>query len=282
MMSRQFRKLTNNEWAEIERDGPGSRLYRGKQTFFYNGEILYENDDNEYGDLEDFLRVYDEDVRDSWEVLIVMRGVREIPWKTFYYCTNLKVVIMADTVRRIGEKAFKGCKRLLYVKLSSNLEYIGICAFYGCESLISIFLPPSCTEVDDEVFYGCEDLIIFCVHLNTQLGENVIAGTSLIYRSPFETDYLGQYEDNNEEVNEWIKNLNGDEEYALHRACSSFNPIEDILYTIIERQGLRSLHVRNEFGITALDYLVENPFSNVDQYELINRYVMDMAGELDR
>lgn len=282
MMSRQFRKLTNNEWAEIERDGPGSRLYRGKQTLFYNGEILYENDDNEYGDLEDFLRVYDEDVRDSWEVLIVMRGVREIPWKTFYYCTNLKVVIMADTVRRIGEKAFKDCKRLLYVKLSSNLEYIGICAFYRCESLISIFLPPSCTEVDDEVFYGCEDLIIFCVHLNTQLGENVIAGTSLIYSSPFEKDYLGQYEDNNEEVNEWIKNLNGDEEYALHRACSSFNPIEDILYTIIERQGLRSLHVRNEFGITALDYLVENPFSNVDQYELINRYVMDMAGELER
>ena len=194
-------------------------------------------------------------------------------------CKNVKTLIMADTVKRIEKFAFDSCSSLKFVKLSRNLEYIGFSAFDGCKSLTSIFIPPSCRGIEDNVFSGCKKLIILSIPQYTQLGEDVIMDTALIRASHFEEDQNGEYQ-NSEEVNAWVKNMNGDdEEFGLHRACSSFNPMADIIYEIVKRKGLASFQKKNEIGITPSKYLEENPFAHVDQQKLVKRYILEVMGE---
>ena len=259
------------------------RMYKGKMTCFYNGENLWDREIEHFEDV--YLHYYNDEIeRDDWEVVIVLPGVEVIPDLAFVDCGRLKTVIMSDSVRRIERQAFEYCRSLEFVKLSRNLEYIGKWAFCCCESLTSIFIPPSCREIDRCAFSGCKKLIIFHVPQTTELGGNVIARTLLIQTSHFEADELqldtsGDYQ-NSEEVNAWIKNINSqDEEYALHRACSSFNPMADIIYEIVKRKGLASFQKKNEIGITPLKYLEENPFAHVDQQKLVKRYILALMGE---
>ena len=54
-----------------------------------------------------------------------------------------------------------------------------------------------------------------------------------------------------------IKNINNDtEEYALHRARSSYYPTTEIIYEIVKKQGLKAFQKQNKLGITPLQYLV--------------------------
>ena len=191
---------------------------------------------------------------------------------------------MSDTIKRIEYCGFKHCSSLKFVKLSTNLEYIGDFAFEDCTSLTAIFIPPSCTMIDRNAMEECKSLIIFHVPQHTRLGDCVIAGTKLLNSSHFgedelQIDYFGNYQ-NNEQVNAWIQSMNGDnQEYALHRACSSFNPMIDIISQIVKRQGLRSFRKKNVIGVTPLQYLEENPFADVDQHKLMKRNILDMMGE---
>ena len=162
------------------------------------------------------------------------------------------------------------------MKLSRNLEYIGEYAFYRC-SLTSIFIPPSCREIGNYAFQYCHKLIIFHVPHHTLIGIKAILDTALFEASPFEVNANYNYE----EVNEWVKEINEDDEYELHRACSSFNPLIEIIYGIVKRKGLRTLHKKNELGLSPFDYLEANPFTDIqiDQRELMKRYVLEMMGE---
>ena len=238
-------------------------MYKGKKTLFYNGEKLWDEWNNgEY-------LVYDREEQESWEVIIVLPGVEVIPKETFSGCEMLETVIMSDTVRRIEEQAFDNCRSLQFVKISRNLEYIGEYAFEDCVSLTSIFIPPSCRVIDEYAFHMCINLTIFNVPQHTQLlGEYVIAGTALFRAAPVED-------------NEWVKGINEDEEYELHRACSSFNPSMEIIYGIVKRKGLSSFKKKNEIGVTAFDYLEANPFveNEIDQTVILKRYVLEMMGE---
>ena len=48
-------------------------MYKGRKTYFYNGEEeLYD------AETQDFL-IYDQEERETWEVIIVLPGVEEIP-----------------------------------------------------------------------------------------------------------------------------------------------------------------------------------------------------------
>ncbi|GFH44646.1 leucine-rich repeat domain-containing protein [Chaetoceros tenuissimus] len=267
-------RVQTEEWRRFT---PGVRMYKGKKTLFYNGEPLWEGR-NVDGHPR---RIYDWKERDSWEVIIVLPGVELIPNETFSSCENLKTVIMADSLKRIEEWVFNHCYCLEYVKLSNNLEYIGYGAFQSCSSLSSVFIPPSCREIDYGAFWNCKKLIIFVVPQHTQLGEDMIGCTALIEASLFELNENGDYEsENSDEVNEWIKNTNGNtDEYALHRACSSYNPFTEIIYQIVKRQGLEAFHKKNEIGITPFQYLDTNPFADISQSAIMKRYVLEMMGE---
>ena len=95
---------------------PGVRLYKGKKTFFYNVELFW--DVNSMDDL-----IYDTDERQTWEVIMVLPGVKVIPQHAFYECWNVKTVIMmADTVKRIEMETFFLCEKLVRIKLSRNLK----------------------------------------------------------------------------------------------------------------------------------------------------------------
>ena len=194
-------RVQTEEW---QRFIPGVRMYKGKKTLFYNGEVLfYENTGQ--------LLIYDRKERETWEVIIVLPGVEVIPFHTFDCCYHLKQVIIADSVRRLGNRCFVGCGRLVFVKLSRNLECIVNGAFYNC-AITSIFIPPSCQAVGPQAFQGCYKLIILSVPRHTRLGENVITRTKLLETSPFETLYLEHYPYLREEVDQWIKNINGRDE----------------------------------------------------------------------
>ena len=262
-------RVQTEEWRRFI---PGVRMYKGKMTLFYNGETLRDRDTREW-------LIYNEKERRSWEVIIVLPGVEIIPEWTLFDCKNVKVVIMSDTVKRIEECAFNNCFGLEFVKLSTNLEYIGEWAFRYCKSLTSIFIPPSCREIGNWAFYHCEKMFIMGVPQDTQLGAKVIDGTALIRASPFETDHWGDYANSNE-VNEWIRNRHANNQFSLHRVCSSFNPSAEVIFDIVERQDLGAFKKPDNAGITASQYLSENPFTDIKEQHIIKRYMLDMMGEV--
>ena len=276
------RGFTNKEWKEISekyKDG-GVHIYRGKKTYFYNGEKLWDwdNDDEDCGG---WPIIYDKEERESWEVIIFLPGVEIIRDSTFHRCKNIKMVIMADTVRRIEYASFKGCRSLEFVKLSRNLEFIGEWAFYLCLSLTSIFIPPSCSQIGDMAFYLCKKLVILGLSQNVELGSSVFQGTVLIKASPIETCDYGCYDRNDEnEAVRWVKSINNTDTYALHRACSSFNPLADIIHDLVKRQGIESMRKKNVIGITPSQYLEANTFADISEKEILNKYISEMMGEV--
>ena len=263
-------RVQTEEWRKFI---PGIRMYKGKKTYFYNGEILYDDEEREP-------LIYSWEERQTWQVVIVLPGVEIIPEWTFCNCAKIYKVIMADTVKRIEWRAFEECWSLKFVKLSRNLEYIGGWAFYACYSLPSIFIPPSCTEIEDGAFCDCK-LLILGLPQNVQLGESAFENTALLEASPFETDARGDYENNNEEeVVQWIRSINDEEAYTLHRACASYNPLSEIVYALVKRQGIKAMRMKNPIGITPSQYLAANTFADISEKEIINRYISEMMGDV--
>ncbi|GFH57233.1 hypothetical protein CTEN210_13709 [Chaetoceros tenuissimus] len=179
--------------------------------------------------------------RQSWQQIIVVEGVTEIPDGTFCYCFNIKRVIFADTVIRIGLGAFFRCKSLAFIKWSINIEIIEQSSFSFCD-LSSVFLPPRCREV---LFDGTWKFLAADPGLDV-----------------------------------WLKNINDYDEFALHRVCCSFEPtLEMILDTMKEKGGPKAFKVENSIGITPSRYLKENPYADVKEKDIIEKYVLDMMGE---
>ncbi|GFH61896.1 leucine-rich repeat domain-containing protein [Chaetoceros tenuissimus] len=217
----------------------------------------------------------------SWQQIIIADGVTEISKWTFAVCYNVKRVIFANTVIRIGECALLRCRSLVYIKLPTHLEYIGTSSFCLC-NLLSVFIPPSCRVIRNDAFGYNEYLYILNVPQHTALGGNVIDGTVLAKASPFEVNTSGWYHSEvNDDMNTWIKNLNHGEAFALHRACSSFQPLKQVLFTIIQKKGLRAFKVKNSAGITPSQYLNENPYTEFTEKEIIHDYIMKMMGEYE-
>ncbi|GFH57171.1 hypothetical protein CTEN210_13647 [Chaetoceros tenuissimus] len=272
-------RIAAEEWLRFI---PGVRMYQGKQTLFYNGEMILWDEEN-----EEFL-IYDEEERDSWEVIIVLPGVQVIPEDTFKLCYRVKIVVMSDSVRRIEKYAFFMCTKLEFVKLSGILEFIGEAVFLGCHSLISIFVPPSCRQIDRDAFWDCQKLIICNIPENTQLGESVFGYTALLKASPFRLDFEteGLYVSsegrhvNYEAVNEWVKNHKAGDQFSLHRACSSFNPLDEVIFEIIGRQGIGALKIPDNSGVTPSQYLSTNPFTDIKETLIMKHYILRMMGEI--
>ena len=81
-------------------------------------------------------------------------GVEKIEEHTFYYCPNLRRVIMPG-VKIIERYAFGGCQALNYIECG-KLEIIGERAFGRC-ALSSVNLP-SIKIVEKSAFYNCRNL----------------------------------------------------------------------------------------------------------------------------
>lgn len=260
----------------------GSRpLYDDQLDDEWNDEYIENADDDDDAwkdwDLSDECKCYWEE-RQMWQLIIIEEGVTEIPNLTFARCFNVLMVIFPNTVTRIEDDAFRYCERLGHITLSRTLVYIGAGAFAYCD-LSSVYIPPLCRGIAEGAFACNANLTILHVPHNTDLAEGVIDSTKLLEYSPFEVE---EYEDDHlQEINVWMKNINNDEKSRLHRVCCSFQPsLNMILDAVEEMGGLKAFKVENSIGVTPSKYLRENPFAEVTEKEIIEKYIMKMMGEL--
>lgn len=279
------KNLTPEEWDEVSTLGAGVREYKGLNTLFYNGEVLCDD----YVSFDEYY-IYDKEVRQSLEAIIVLPGVTTIEDASFVYCEKVVILIMPDSVTRILNSACYFCKSLFYVRLSNRLEFLDNGVFAACFELYSIFIPPSCTQIgvgpvgpeedDGYTFNGCSNLLILHVPQDAQLGPDLVVRAKFLQFAPFleDNEYLEYSLHENRRVNEWIKNINQEEGYELHRACSSFNPMADIIIEIMKRQGPASFQKKNVIGVTPLQYLEENPYASIKNLEIIKKYIFEMTG----
>lgn len=219
--------------------------------------------------------------RQSWQQIVVVELVTVIPRFTFKRCKNIRRVIFANTVIRIEECAFHDCNNLVYIKWSMNLLFIGDQAFDACD-LLSIFIPPRCEYIGFSAFSFNESLTILNVPQTTELSEDVAFETELTKEAPVEVDEDGSYLfSENAEVNYWIKNINSEEKYSLHRICCSFYPLIEDIYTIVEAKGPGAFMEENNIGITPSRYLEENPYAGTTELDIMRDYIITMMGDLE-
>ncbi|GFH55550.1 hypothetical protein CTEN210_12026 [Chaetoceros tenuissimus] len=207
------------------------------------------------------------DERQTWQQVIIEEGVTVIPYATFERCKNIKRVIFANTVVRIEEDAFYKCKDLIYIKLSISLLYIGEFAFEECD-LSSVFIPPRCREIGNQAFADNKKLLIFNVLHRIEIQRSVLLHTKLV---PFRSSQ-------NLPITDFVMNVNGREKYVLHRACCSFEPSVIDIVAILQEKGLGTLKEKNGIGITPLQYLNENPYTDITEYEIIQLYTKTLIG----
>ncbi|GFH53317.1 predicted protein, partial [Chaetoceros tenuissimus] len=136
-----------------------------------------------------------------------------------------------------------------------------------------------CREIKEDSFCCNANLTIFNVPRDTILGQSVILETKLLHDSHFELNERGFYQGHRDEVHNWLKNMNNDNKYSLHRACASFQPLKEVLLTIVLVKGIGAFTVKNEAGITPSKYLKENQYADIEEMDIIQDYVMQMMGE---
>ena len=108
----------------------------------------------------------------------------------------------------------------------------------------------------------------------------MIAATALIKKSTIENRH-GYYDRNNEnEAVQWVKSINNEEAYALHRACASYNPLSEIIHALVKRQGINAMRMKNAIGVTPSQYLEANTFADILEKEIVNRFILDSTGEV--
>ena len=98
----------------------------------------------------------------------------------------------------------------------------------------------------------------------------------MISDSHFELTEKGYYHDHTQEVNDWLKDMNSGEQYSLHRACSSFQPLKEVILAIVKAKGIGAFQVKNEAGITPSQYLKENPYADVEEMDIVREYIVTM------
>ncbi|GFH43865.1 hypothetical protein CTEN210_00338 [Chaetoceros tenuissimus] len=259
-------------------DGLVTLFYDGSKPLF-NQELNFkiygnEADENIWADtweswpLSDECKDYIRE-RLSWQQVIVQEGVTEIPLCTFYNCYNIERVIFADSVIIIRKAAFHYCKNLLFIKWSINLQLIGEDAFRNC-NLASVFIPPRCRYIGYTAFARNTNLTILNVPQDTHLGLSVIFSTKL-HQSSWNPGSINS---------SWLKNINNDNQFALHRICSSFEPtLQLIVEVLMDKGGPKAFKEGNRIGITPSRYLKENPYAHVTEKEIIEKYIFEMLGE---
>lgn len=255
---------------------------------------------------------------ERWEQIIIEEGVIVIPKWSFSNHDSIKRVICSNTVVTIEEYAFFKCENLVYVKLSINIQYIRPSAFHSC-NLSSIFIPPSCREIGEsstqeynlaQTFANNKHLRIVHIPQHVVCGAEIIHDTDLIEYYPkrllgeFEEEYpqdsdsdydevyieqMAEYQakeaKQNRDIHNWIKNMNAGEEYDLHRACSSYQPLVEVIYGIVEHKKKSLVDAftdewtaLNEIEVMPSEYLNANPFA-CSELDFLRYYIKKKMGE---
>ncbi len=94
--------------------------------------------------------------------VVLPNTVKEIDYKAFASCKNLKNINFPDELEKINLYAFTTCHSLEKIDLT-NVKTIGECAFQLCISLDEITVGGGAETIVDHAFHGCHavDTLIF-------------------------------------------------------------------------------------------------------------------------
>lgn len=261
----------NNEWVDY---------WEHEVHFRFKDDHKGQREWEDWGkeDLSEECKAYWRE-RHSWQQVVVLEGVIEIPISEFYKCFNLKRVIFANTVVRILDYAFLDCFDLVYIKWSTSLRHIEDLAFCSC-NLSSVFMPPTCRFIGDGAFSCNKNLSIFKFPQETRISTRdfVVDETALKKKYPGSQDYNRTI---TRTWNNWIRNLDNEEEFSLHRACCCYQPLKGIIIGIVVERGLVAFTQKNKVGITPSEYLRKNPYADITEMEIVQSYISKMMGEVE-
>ena len=86
-------------------------------------------------------------------------GLERIVAGAFEYCESLVRIAIPSTVKVIGAWTFQGCSQLRDVELHEGLVRIEDWAFGNCTSLERIIIPSTIKDIDRSAFDGCTQLM---------------------------------------------------------------------------------------------------------------------------
>jgi hypothetical protein len=138
-----------------------------EQDYFEENHIIYRDN---YKELVSTLETYDEKdviIRDEVEKIcdhafetrkiesINTNNVKEIEEGAFYFCTNLKTIVLGDDIDTIKKDTFSNCSKIEGIIFPKNLKYIDEEAF--CDSGIkNLELPEGLLEIGERAFFDCK------------------------------------------------------------------------------------------------------------------------------
>jgi hypothetical protein len=85
-------------------------------------------------------------------------SVKIISPYSFYYCTNIKSVVIPNSATNIKQSAFSYCIHLASITIPDSVKTIENQVFSGCRNLTSITIPNSVTSIGDSAFIDCSSL----------------------------------------------------------------------------------------------------------------------------
>jgi predicted small secreted protein len=88
---------------------------------------------------------------------VIITGGESIANYAFYYCINIKSIVIPASVKSIGNTAFAKCTSLVGVVIlaGSELETIGATAFMDCTSLARVVIPGNEISIAISSFRNC-------------------------------------------------------------------------------------------------------------------------------
>jgi hypothetical protein len=93
-------------------------------------------------------------------------------------------------------------------------------------------------------------------------------------------EYEAKEAEQNRDIHHWIKNMNAGEEYDLHRACSSYQPLVEVIHGIVERKKKSIVNAFTDewTALSEIEYLKANPFP-FSELEFLRYYIKKKMGE---
>ena len=90
--------------------------------------------------------------------IVLPASIKSIGKYAFSWCTSLENVILSDALLSIGEYAFHQCSSLPSIDLPDGLQSIGFNAFVHCKELVSVRIPASVTSIAGNCFASCYNI----------------------------------------------------------------------------------------------------------------------------
>ena len=111
----------------------------------------------------------------------------------FFYCRDLRSVVIPASVTVIGPYAFYNCTGLSSVTIANSVTSIGADSFFSCTSLQSVAIPNSVTRIGSRAFADCENLRNISMSESvSEIGGEAFRGTPWFRNQPNGPVYAGK------------------------------------------------------------------------------------------